>query len=313
MKTNARSQVLVALLTVVALLGLRALHNASGVGADSQTSPARPAQVVTGVAGEYTGRINISDVVAGRYTDALATVTPVPSATRPPGTLTPAPASPKYGGKVEFELDLVLYLQTNGCQAPATLCGYVVLDRTLGFHTLAYPQVAVIQATPIAVTPLPGQPTPAAQAVAIGPRVSGTFEGTTLTLASEVFTQVQAEGRTIPTPPVGPQSASYRAPEQKVERQFQFVGTVSDNGKTLAGEYRETMTRLVDGLRGQPATAIGQVTLSQPVFGATPAPTGTPGPSPTSTIHPPSPTPTRASDANRLYLPALVRNSSLGR
>ena len=301
MNGHNRLQFVVALLTVAAVLGLRWAFTAGQVGADTSAGMAQPAQVPSGVGGEYTGQIDITDVVTGRYTDALATVTPVPSPTRPPGTLTPAPAMPRYGGKVEFELDLVLYLQTAGCQAPATVCGHVVLNRTLGFHTLAYPQVAVIQATPIGPTPLPGQPAPVAQSVAIGPRVSGVFDGTTLRLESEVFTLVQATSRTIPTPPVGPQNASYRAPEQKVERQFRLVGVIQNDGKTISGEYRETMTRIVDGLRGQPATAIGPVTLSQPIFGSAPAPTVTPGPSPTPTAT------VRPGGGFRIYLPLVER------
>lgn len=302
MKAKDRFQALIVILTVAVMLGVRGwMFNTGAVGADASGQAAPLAQVPSGFGGEYSGRIDITDVVTGQYTDALATVTPVPSPTRPPGTLTPAPPAPRHGGKVEFELDLVLNLRTTGCQPPATVCGHVTLDRTLGFHTLAYPQVAVIQATPMGPTPLPGQPAPVAQPLPIGPRVSGTFDGTTLRLESEVFSLVQAAARTIPTPPVGPQSASFRSPEQKVERQFRLVGTVQNGGTIFVGEYRETMTRIVDGLRGQPATALGQFSISRPVFGGTPVASPPPGASATPTATP------RPGGGFRIFLPLVER------
>ncbi len=308
MNTPWRARASIAILTVAVLLGLRALLvTFSPAGADALAAPSRPDQSPVGpITGQYIGKIKFGEVVQGRYSDVLVTVTPVPSPTRPPvtlGTPTPVPPLPRYGGKVDYDLDLALQLQTTGCAASGTVCGQVILDRTL-----AYPQVAVIQATPIGPTPRPGETPIPAQPLGIGPRVSGTFDGTTLTLTSEVFSVVQAQERRIPTPPAGTPSAAYRAPRQEVERQFRLVGTVQENGKLIVGEYRETMVLIVDGLRGVPSTAIGQFTLAQPVFGTTPAPTNTPGPSASSTptsTPPASPTPT----ATRTPLPTSTPTS----
>ena len=179
---------------------------------------AEPASVnVAQVFGNYNGLVTLKCTFGGVYSDTFSTPTPQPAGT-------PAPADV---GKIDLSLFLS---QTNG-----TVSGYINIDRTIVFsaeHT--------IQATPMFITPVPGQPAPAAVALAIGPYVQGTFDGSTLSLQSDVVSMIVA-GRTV-------------------QRQFRITGTLKPNdADSFTGEYRET----VWGYTAQPITVLGVFTLSR--------------------------------------------------
>jgi len=117
----------------------------------------------------------------------------------------------------------------------------VTLDRVLVFT-----QEHTIMVTPVGPTPAPGTPAPAPQPQAIGPRVQGTFDGTTLRLVSNPFS-MSLSGR-------------------QITRRFSLDGTsVEDDGATLNGTYRETIW----GYDRQPTTAVGAFILRRPVYGLT--------------------------------------------
>jgi uncharacterized repeat protein (TIGR01451 family) len=111
--------------------------------------------------------------------------------------------------------------------------GHVVLSRTLVFtqeHTIG------------------GE--------AVGPLVSGTFDGTTLHVESEKFSWVVSAGRTLPTD-------GRVLPERRATRQFSLVSTeVHTTGAQLDGIYRETIW----GIRPDPVTVVGTFSLHRPVF-----------------------------------------------
>lgn len=265
-----RFQVAIALLTLAAL-ALVALALASG--------PSAAVLAQSGaIAGEYHGEVEMRHAVPGVFGAPLVTPTPPP---------TPTPAA-----QLDMMIDLSLHLQQTGNQ----VSGFVMLD-----DTLLYPRVTVIPATPSGPTPRPGTPAPGATPLAIGPRVTGTFDGAILRLTSEQYVLLLAPARTL--------SNGYTIPEQRVTRQFSLVGTVQNGGNTLSGEYRET----VWGYGQQPTTAIGSFTLNRPQFiQFTPMPTNTPGPSPTPTRTPtagPSPTATRPAGSYRSYLPLIDRGA----
>ena len=128
-----------------------------------------------------------------------------------------------------------------------------------------------ILATPIVAPPGPGTPTPVAQPLDTGPRVTGTFDGTTLRLESEPFSLVVG-GKTV-------------------TRQFRIISSsVQNDGQRFTGEYRET----ISGYALKPATVLGTFDLARPAATATPPPL-------------PTVTPTRAVGANKIYLPLLER------
>ena len=108
-----------------------------------------------------------------------------------------------------------------------TVSGYVALDHTLVFtreHEM--------------------------DGHAVGPRVSGTFDGSTLRLESETFSQVMSPKRTLQDGRI--------LPERRATRQFRVVSTwVLTDGARLEGEYRET----VWGLTPQPVTIVGTFDL----------------------------------------------------
>lgn len=239
-----------ALLTVFAVFGVPALILRAGEVAPGSVSDTRPAQSAANLNGVYVGVAKLSDVVAGRYTDPLATPTPAPTVVA-------------GAGKLGLDVELSLSLTQNG----ARLSGYVVLDRSLVF-----PQVAVVQATPV------------------GPRVTGTINGSQFTIESEEFTVILAPERNIPAPQGGGPAPAQRVPEQRAQRQFRLVGTVRDDG-ALVGEYRETVIRLVGNLPAPPSTALGPFQLNPPLFAAAPTPRVTPLP-----------------QTNRLYLPLISRD-----
>lgn len=219
--------------------------------------------------GDYSGQVTLDWVLSGEYTAALATPTPQP-------TGTPSPADV---GSIELSLRLE--------QSENEVSGYVLLDRSLVFtreHT--------IMITPVLPPPGPGTPTPNPQPeeLAIGPRVTGTFDGVTLRLESERFSMVLSPEERL--------DDGQLIPERRVTRQFSLTSTtVEDDGATLVGEYRETIW----GFLLQPSTAIGEFTLKRPVFGAIATPTpGTPTPT-----TPVTPTPERD---HGIYLPLVGRN-----
>ncbi|MCW5852228.1 MAG: hypothetical protein KIT87_19295 [Anaerolineae bacterium] len=255
-------QVAFALVTLASLaLVAVALTARPSVAAPEQTGP---------ITGNYTGQVQLSHILVGALNASLSTPTPLPS---------PTPAS---------QLDMTVDLSLNLMQTGAQVSGFVKLDKTL-----LYPRVTTIPATPSGATPGPGTPRPGATPLGIGPRVTGTFDGTTLTLTSEQYTLLLAPAKRL--------TNGYTIPEQRVTRQFSLVGTVQNEGNTLTGEYRET----VWGYGQQPSTAIGRFTLNRPVFtNVTPLPTQTSGPTRTTTYTPtvgPSPTPT--TEASPTYTP----------
>jgi hypothetical protein len=158
------------------------------------------------IAGDYSGVVEVGFVLGGVYSDTLAT--PLP-----PAAGTPAP--PDLGSN-----DLALSLK----QAGNAVTGYIDLAETLIFTTEHTIQVN-------------------GKALKIGPYVSGTFDGTKLTLISEQVT------------------ATFNG--QSVQRQFRLTGAISrSDGSQLAGEYRETLW----GATNAPVTVIGAFTLQRPVF-----------------------------------------------
>jgi hypothetical protein len=135
-------------------------------------------------------------------------------------------------------IDLALVLEKcSGDTCPGGqhqgVTGHVVLSRTLFFtqeHTID------------------GQ--------ALGPLVSGTFDGTTLRVESEKFFWIVSAGRTLPTD-------GRVLPESRATRQFSLVSTeVHTTGAQLAGIYRETIW----GIRPDPVTVVGTFSLNRPVF-----------------------------------------------
>lgn len=163
------------------------------------------------LAGDYSGGVDLQFTLAGVYSDTL--VTPPP-----PAAGTPEP--PELG-----TIDLALKLNHSG----SALSGYVSLDKTLVFtaeHTIQ-----------------DGSTT-----IKIGPNVSGSFDGTNLTVLSERVTTMLSG--------------------QPIQRQFRLTGaaTVAD-GSVISGEYRETLW----GAARAPITLLGRFTLQRTVF-ATDAP-----------------------------------------
>lgn len=255
MTRHWRFQIVFALLALTALaLGALALTSGRSAAAPEQSGP---------IVGEYRGSVTLGNIVLGILSSPLVTPTP--------------PPSPTPSGQLDMRIELSLNLQQSGTQ----VSGFVMLDRTL-----LYPRVTVIPATPSGATPGPGTPRPGATPLAIGPRVNGTFDGTTLRLTSERYELLISPSRRLIN--------GYTIPEQKVTRQFSLVGTVQNNGDILSGEYRET----VWGYGQQPSTAIGRFTLNRPAFTQfTADPTRTPGPPSTLTLTPlpPTATPTATS------------------
>jgi len=132
-------------------------------------------------------------------------------------------------------IDLSLHLE----QAGNVVTGYVTLDRALVFT-----REDTIMVTPVGPTPGPGTPSPAPQPQDIGPRVEGSFDGTTLRLVSNPFS-MSLNGR-------------------QITRRFSLDTTsVEDDGATLSGTYRETIW----GYDRQPSTAVGIFILRRPVYG----------------------------------------------
>ncbi len=197
----------------LAVLQLRGLGGASATSVvlaqSAQTSQAQavPSQnSAVQLVGTYSGAVKLGVTVGGVYSDTLV-IPPAPSA----GT----PAPPDMGS-----IDLSLELMQTG----SALSGHVSLEKTLVYsveHTLGTGTASV----------------------KIGPYVSGTFDGTTLTVQSERVAAT-VNGQTI-------------------QRQFRLTGTSgTSDGSQVTGEYRET----VWGYTSVPVTVIGAFTLQRPVF-----------------------------------------------
>jgi len=192
-------------------LGAVKLRGLGGTSA-SRVALAQSAQTVQDqnsaaqLVGNYSGPVKLNVALGGVYSDTLA-ISPAP------GTGTPPP--PDLG-----TIDLSLQLD----QTANTLNGYVSLDKTLVYsveHTLGS----------------------GASSLQIGPYVTGSFDGTTLTLHSERVSMV-VSGRTV-------------------QRQFRLTGMASAaDGSQIDGEYRETLW----GYAPAPLTVIGSFHLQRPVF-----------------------------------------------
>jgi hypothetical protein len=122
-------------------------------------------------------------------------------------------------------------------QTDNRVSGYVALEKSLIFTA----EHTLAGATPLL----------------IGPYVDGAFDGITLRLQSERVAQTVTG--------------------QPMTRQFRVTGTVSADGTTLTGEYRETLW----GYAPQPITTIGSFTFKRPDYtGALLVPVATPTPIP---------------------------------
>jgi hypothetical protein len=161
------------------------------------------------LAGDYSGAVKLQFTAAGILSDTLAT---------PPPPAAGQPEPPDMG-----TIDLALKLYQNN----STVSGYVSLDKTLvftGTHTIKNGNTTI----------------------KTGPNVSGSFNGTNLTLLSE---------RVIGT-----------LSGQPIQRQFRLSGAISaSDGSQISGQYRETIW----GATHQPVTVVGAFTLQRPVFDVT--------------------------------------------
>ncbi len=242
-----------------------------------ESADANPAPVVLPGAegdleGSFAGEVALHWGLTGVLSGTLETPTP---------TSTPVGSSNAYTDSMPAELgsiDLGLLIQQSGTNITA----YVDLDSTLvfsGMHT--------IQATPVGPTPFPGTPGPGATPLAVGPKLTGTFDGTTLDVRSEELV-LSIAGKT------------------GVKQQFHLTGTVDrqPNLITLSGEYRETIWNYMP----QPVTVIGSFTLYQAIFLETPdnTPTSTPTSTPVTpgtSTHTPTATQTQTSTSTPTNTP----------
>jgi hypothetical protein len=161
------------------------------------------------LAGDYSGAVKLQFTAAGVLSDTLAT---------PPPPAAGQPAPPDMG-----TIDLALHLSQNG----GAVSGYVSLDKTLvftGTHTIRNGNTTI----------------------KTGPNVSGSFNGTNLTLLSERVTGTLSG--------------------QPIQRQFRLTGAISaSDGSQISGEYRETLW----GATHLPVTVVGEFRLQRPVFDVT--------------------------------------------
>jgi len=150
----------------------------------------------------YAGYVKLDRALPGVYSDTLPT---------PPPTST----LPDMGA---IDLGLLLH------RFEDNVAGYVDLDNTLVFTA----EHTITATLPETTTQL-----------AVGPYVSGAFEGDNLRVESERFVQVTGA-------------------EQRLMRQFRLIGELADLD-TFTGEYRET----VWGYGSQPLTVVGSFTLTR--------------------------------------------------
>lgn len=286
-----RSQIALGLFVGLVLVGIVLLRTtASTVEKDAAaTEPGLDAVAqAVDLSGDYSGRVQLEQVVRGVYSDTLATPTPV--------------AGSSAAGDLG-ELDITLRLSQDGSR----VSGYVLLE-----DSLAFPEEHEVSVTRVPPEVAPGAPTPtpATELIKVGPMLSGSYDGTTLELESERFSILLSPTRTLATGQI--------IPQRLVTRQLRLTSrSVTEEGALLDGEYRETLW----GYDLWPSTAIGSFTLRKPVFGVeapTPGPTsthtpeGTAGPeeTPTPTTEPtegPSPTPPDPSELdNKIFLPSAT-------
>ena len=167
------------ILLVVLSAARQVVDPAIAVRGATQQRQEEPA-AVNGLEGGYRGEVKLGAVVPGEHGDPLITPTPQPAGT----------PMPNLG-----DIELALFLRQSGGQ----VTGYVDLGVTLVFtreHT--------IQATPVGYATGPEVTPPVPTPLAVGPAVSGTFDGTTLSLASErVAGDKHGTAVAAPVPPGG--------------------------------------------------------------------------------------------------------------
>ena len=186
---------------------------AAAAGELSRAELAQPSPATTN---DYSGKVQFDYVGTGVYSDTLI----APPTSPPTDTVQAA-----YLG----EIDLSLHLIREG----DVVTGHVLLDGSFAFTETQ--RIALYEGF---------------DPVAVGPSVSGTFDGTTMRLESEPFTT--------------------EASNEQVTRRFQLVSDPVEEGMVrLTGEYRETIW----GFGVWPNTAVGRFRLQRPVFDATPVAT----------------------------------------
>ncbi len=194
----------------IKLIAAQTAAQAEPIHAQSEAVTLRPsAQAAAAVTGDYRGNVTLNHVVAGVFSDSLTVPAPDQNET----------ATAPYLGTIDLAFNLT--------QEGANVTGYVLLDETFVF-----PETQRVA--------LP----PGADPVAVGPRVTGTLDGSTLQLVSEKFT-TDVSG-------------------QSITRQFRLsASAVPQDRMTLSGEYRET----VWGFGLGESTIIGDFSISRPAYG----------------------------------------------
>lgn len=187
-----------ALVAMVILIGVVLPLSAALGRNDASPRPAQAAQSnLVSLESAYAGQAKLNWAVPGTYSDTL---------TAPTGTL------PDLGS-----IDLGFLLHRSG----NSLSGYVDLGNTLVFTG-----EHIITTTQAVTTPL-----------AVGPAISGAWNGANVQFASEPFKITTDAG-------------------QRVTRQFRLIGGVRA-GSVITGEYRETLW----GYGPQPLTVVGEFKL----------------------------------------------------
>jgi hypothetical protein len=245
------------------LRGMAAGQVAAGQVAAGQVEEADPLN------GEYQGQVVLEGVFTGVYSDTTATPTAVDL------------------GRFGLALNLT--------QSGQSLSGYVMLEDSLIFSQV---HTVTVQAR----TGFGLRAGAQVQEIATGPSVQGTYDNTTLHLASERFGEVLSGQQVLPFD-------GRTVPERSVTREFSMVTTaVEEDGARLVGTYRETIW----GYAIRPSTVVGTFTLERPrpvQVVTTPVPTDTPVPGPTDTPVPgPTDTPVPPSTpAAQIFLPSVQR------
>ncbi len=187
---------------VLAALAVWSSSASRGTG-EARTERVQAAQVeVVPLDSVYGGQVKLTRALPGVYSDTLPT--PPPTSTLPElGTI---------------DLGLLLH------RSEDNVTGYVDLDNTLVFTA----EHTITATLPTTTTQL-----------AVGPSVSGAFEGNNLRFESERLIQVTGA-------------------KQRLMRQFRLIGTLADVN-TFTGECRET----VWGYGPQPLTIVGSFSLTR--------------------------------------------------
>jgi Bacterial Ig domain len=209
--TIAGALVLSLAVMITPMFGVRGMvrPTAALAGQPQTINAAAVAASAAQLAGDYSGAVRLQFTAAGILSDTLAT---------PPPPAAGQPEPPDMG-----TIDLALKLYQNS----STVSGYVSLDKTLVFtatHTIKNGNATI----------------------KTGPNVSGSFNGTNLTLISERVAATLSG--------------------QPIRRQFRLTGAISaSDGSQISGQYRETIW----GATHQPVTVVGAFTLQRPVFDVT--------------------------------------------